>query len=61
MYKNLDLAYQESVVIVMLITSLNPSDVKQVDQGLVQGFLNKPLTKVMVDDLLQRYFNRQIS
>jgi CheY-like chemotaxis protein len=60
-YKNLGLDHQQSVVIVMLTTSLNPSDVKQVDPGLVQGYLNKPLTKEMVHDLLQRHFNQHIS
>lgn len=45
-----------TVVIIMLTTSLNPLDVAQM-QGLpIAGYLNKPLTRDKVNQLLQEHF-----
>ncbi|MDO1451338.1 response regulator [Rhodocytophaga aerolata] len=54
-YSKLDIAQKQSVVILMLTTSLNPKDVDRLKQAPIQGFLNKPLTEQMVSELLQKY------
>ena len=59
-YEGLDVAHKQSVVILMLTTSMNPGDVERLKQVPIQGLLNKPLTEEMVRDLLQRHFNRQL-
>ncbi len=59
-YKNLDFAHKQSVVVVMLTTLRHPGDLKRVNQDLLLGFLNKPLTIEMVQKLLQTNFNRSL-
>jgi CheY-like chemotaxis protein len=59
-YQALAFAHKQSVVIVMLTTSLNPRDIKQMDELPIQGFLNKPLTEAMVRELLQKHFHRDL-
>ena len=45
------------VVVMMLTTSLNPADARRAGQfDEVTGYRNKPLTKAMLDDVVQRYF-----
>ncbi|UPL50666.1 response regulator [Hymenobacter sublimis] len=56
-YQNLSFAHKQSVVIVMLTTSLNPRDVTRLQQLPTNGFLNKPLTKKMVHEVLKQHFN----
>ncbi len=58
-YQKLEINYQQSVVIVMLTTSLNPVDVGRLGQIPAVGLLNKPLTESMVHDLLKQYFRRE--
>ncbi len=59
-YAGLDVAQQQSVVILMLTTSMNPGDMERLHQTPIRGFLNKPLTEEMVRELLRRHFNRQL-
>ena len=44
-YKQLDFEQKESVVIIMLTTSLNPDDVKKAQQANITRLVNKPLNK----------------
>lgn len=57
-YEQLDLANKQSVVVVMLTTSLNPKDLKRLDDLPNQGFLNKPLTAKMVEQVLETHFDQ---
>jgi CheY-like chemotaxis protein len=56
-YAALDFAGKQTVVIVMLTTSLNPRDVNRLQLLPMQGFLSKPLTRQKVQDLLKQHFN----
>jgi CheY-like chemotaxis protein len=47
---------QESIVIVMLTTSLHPVDLARAQQLPIAGFLNKPLTREKVTTLLKQHF-----
>jgi CheY-like chemotaxis protein len=55
-YMQMPLAQQQSIVIVMLTTSLHPVDLARVQQLPIAGFLNKPLTQEKVMALLQQHF-----
>ena len=44
-YAALDFAGKQTVVIVVLTTSLNPRDVNRLQRLPMQGFLSKPLTR----------------
>ncbi|MGB3780010.1 MAG: response regulator [Tunicatimonas sp.] len=57
-YDKLEMDNKQSVVVVMLTTSLNPNDLKRLDDLPNQGFLNKPLTAKMVDQVLETYFGQ---
>ncbi len=59
-YEGLELSQKQSVVIAMLTTSLNPQDVKQINDLPVKKYLNKPLTEEMVRELLRQHFNREL-
>jgi CheY-like chemotaxis protein len=59
-YTRLSLAQQETIIIVMLTTSLHPQDVKRLEELPIAGFLSKPLTKEKVGDILQTHFNRAL-
>ncbi len=55
-YAQLPVAAQHPIVIVMLTTSLHPTDLARAEQLPIAGFLNKPLTEEKVRDLLHKYF-----
>jgi CheY-like chemotaxis protein len=59
-YQGLEFSQKQSVVILMLTTSMNPGDVERLREKPIWGVLNKPLTKEMVEDLLYQHFNRQL-
>ena len=59
-YERLDFEHKQLVVIVMLTTSLHPSDTHRLQEVPIQGFLNKPLTEQMVGDLLKEHFHRAL-
>jgi CheY-like chemotaxis protein len=55
-YQRLDSKHKQSVVVVMLTTSLNPGDVKRLQEVPINGFLNKPLTEDKVKALFKQHF-----
>ncbi|GAB3826086.1 response regulator [Hymenobacter jeollabukensis] len=55
-YEHLPAANKPETVIVMLTTSLHPQDVERMQQLKIAGFLNKPLTKEKIDDVLLQHF-----
>lgn len=59
-YEELDFNHKQSVVIVMLTTSMNSLDMDRLQEVPIKGFLNKPLTGEMVKDLLKQHFNREL-
>jgi CheY-like chemotaxis protein len=44
-------------VIYIITTSLNPNDIEKLSQMPIRGYLNKPLTNIMVKTLLDNYFD----
>ena len=56
-FRTLSFPGKETVTIVMLTTSLNPKDVKNVEAMGIYDFLNKPLTEEGLAALLGRKFN----
>ena len=55
-YAQLPLAIQPAIVIIMLTTSLHPTDLARAKQLPIAGFLNKPLTEGKVAALLREHF-----
>jgi CheY-like chemotaxis protein len=56
-YRELPLATQGILVIVMLTTSLHPRDVQRVQQlSTVAGFVSKPLTTAKMEAILAEHF-----
>jgi CheY-like chemotaxis protein len=55
-YVHMPLASQQSIVVVMLTTSLHERDLARAQQLPIAGFLNKPLTHEKVTALLQEHF-----
>lgn len=55
-YSQLPLDKQQSIVIVMLTTSMLPSDMARMQQLPVAGVLNKPLTKEKLQALVAEHF-----
>lgn len=56
-FKELDCPFKESVLIAVLTTSLNPRDEERVRAAGIYNFLNKPLTKEILDSLLENNFD----
>lgn len=57
-YKNIKKKQGDHVIIIMLTTSLNPDDRNKANStGTVTDFRHKPLTKELLDELLNKYFN----
>lgn len=56
-YDQLSLPHKRAIIIVMLTTSLHPQDVSRLEKLPIAGFLNKPLTKEKMDDILRTHFN----
>jgi CheY-like chemotaxis protein len=59
-YMRTEVSCKQSIVIIMLTTSLNPRDVNRLDALPIQGLLSKPLTRQKVHDLLQQHFHREL-
>lgn len=55
-YQQLDEALRQSIIIVMLTTSLNPKDIERTKNRGVADFLNKPLTAGKVREVLAKHF-----
>jgi CheY-like chemotaxis protein len=45
-----------SVIVMMLTTSVNSKDIENANHPYISGFLSKPLTKEMVQDVMEKYF-----
>jgi CheY-like chemotaxis protein len=60
-YEKMAFTSKQSIIVVMLTTSLHPRDVKRLSGMPIQGFLNKPLTKIMVQELVQKHFSAEPS
>jgi len=60
-YEKLDAKLQNSIVIMLLTTSLNnDDDLKAKKSKLLNGFLNKPLTKDGLKQLIKKHFQTAI-
>jgi CheY-like chemotaxis protein len=59
-YEQLSATQRQAITIVMLTTSLHPRDVERVQQLNIGGFLNKPLNREKVNDILTKHFGRQL-
>lgn len=55
-YQQLDFVYKQSVMIVMLTTSVNPKDLHKVQQLNLGNFLSKPLTEENLQTILRTCF-----
>jgi len=55
-YSRLLLPEKESVVIAVLTTSLNPKDMQRVNDLGITDFLNKPLNKDSLQNLMQKHY-----
>ncbi len=57
-YEKLDKLYRAEVVVMMLTTSLNPDDKRRANgHGVVIGYKGKPLTRQMLDDIVEQHFS----
>jgi CheY-like chemotaxis protein len=57
-YQQLPQIKQQSIVIVMLTTSMHPRDLQRLEALPVAGFLSKPLNSAKVNDIMQAHFSR---
>jgi len=56
-YRQLPIATQNTIIIVMLTTSLHPRDVQRVQElDTVSGFVSKPLTTAKIEAILAEHF-----
>lgn len=56
-FKKLEFENKEDVIIVVLTTSTNLSDIEKLKGSGNTDFINKPLTKEKVQDVVMRHFN----
>jgi CheY-like chemotaxis protein len=57
-YGRLDASFKSSVVVVMLTTSDNPDDrAKAVGMNVATDFKTKPLTREMLEDVMDKHLN----
>jgi CheY-like chemotaxis protein len=57
-YKKLDEELQGKMLVVMLTTSNNPDDETRArSMGELAGFKSKPLTKEMLEEIIQKYYS----
>ena len=59
-YAQLPAAHRQAITTVMLTTSLHPRDVERVQQLNIGGFINKPLNREKVNEILKTHFGRQL-
>jgi len=57
-YRQLPLAQEESIIIVMLTTSMHPQEVQRVQQLRAASLLSKPLTPEKVAHVLEQHIGR---
>lgn len=56
-YEQLSFAQKQSIIIIVLTTSLNPMDVEKVQQANIAGLINKPLSKMALEAIVAQHFN----
>ncbi len=57
-YHQLPESMKSNVVVMMLTTSLNPTDIDRADNiEEISGYRNKPLTRAMLDEIVKHYFS----
>ena len=57
-YNKLDKQYQSQAIVVMLTTSENPDDqLKAKASNVADDFKTKPLTKIILDEIIDKHFN----
>jgi CheY-like chemotaxis protein len=56
-FDKLDFENKQSVIVIMLTTSLNPGDSKKAKQLNVTDYLSKPLTKEGLNGISEKYFH----
>lgn len=57
-YQELEDEFKHSAIVVMLTTSLNPKDTDRVEEFGVNDFINKPLNKKKLLEVLEKHFNK---
>lgn len=56
-YKKLDANLQNAMIVVMLTTSENPDDrARAATQGILADFKSKPLTKEMLEEVIEKFY-----
>lgn len=58
-YEKLQANQKAHIVVVMLTTSLNPEDANKAKEKSIHGFMNKPLTPAMVEELIKQHFSNR--
>ncbi len=56
-YSNLEFENKRKVLVVMLSTSSNPSDLEMVKNFKINEFISKPLTEEKLKNLLEKHFD----
>lgn len=56
-YQRLDKNIKQSVIIVMLTTSLNPNDIERLNRTSKADYASKPLTEKKLKAVLEKYFS----
>lgn len=60
-YQKLDESIREGVVIIMLTTSVNSGDYAKASViDCVDGFINKPMTKAKLNEILEEHFSSKL-
>lgn len=55
-YKQMEFKNKEEVKIIMLSTSVNESDLEKAKKSVVTQFINKPLTKKLLTEIINNHF-----
>lgn len=58
-YQEIDFPGKPSVIIVMLTTSLNPSDVERAKNTKIVDYINKPLTELTLREILEKHLEQE--
>ena len=60
-YQRLPQEHRDAIIIVVLTTSMNSTDLARLDELPIAGLASKPLTQDKVNTILQLHFQRQLS
>ncbi|MFN6944725.1 MAG: two-component system response regulator [Cytophagaceae bacterium] len=56
-FKELNFKNKSQITIIMLTTSTNPSDVTRVKSSIVADYINKPLTEIKLQNMMNKFFS----